>query len=159
MSTDEFTIEELESDGDHAADYVEALLDIADLDGDIDIDVRNGRAYVSVLGGGSDLEVLATPAVVQAVQDLTRLAVQAKTGRFTRLVVDIDGSRAARESELTRMVDSAIAQIVAGRDEVELEPMSSYERKLVHDQVADRGYRSESHGEGRGRRLVISRAD
>lgn len=159
MSTEELTIEELEADGDFAADYIEGLLDIADLDGDIDIDVQGTRAYVSVTGGGEDLDHIATPDVVQAIQDLTRLAVQAKTGRFARLVVDIGGSREAREAELKRMVDAAIAQLAAGLDRVELEPMSSYERKLVHDDVAERGYHSESHGEGNGRRLVVSRPE
>jgi len=154
----ELSLEELEADGDLAADYIEALLDIADVDGDIDIDVAGGRAYVSVTGGDASLDPLAVPDVVQALQDLTRLAVQAKTGRFTRLVIDIGGSRDARAIELKSMVDAAIAQIAAGRDEVALEPMSSYERKLVHDDVAERGYFSESRGEGRGRRLVISKA-
>ena len=151
-------LEELEAEGDLAADYIEGLLDIADLDGDIDIDVANARPYVSVTGGGEDLDRIATPDVVQALQDLGRLAVQAKTGRFSRLIVDVGGSRDARAAELGRMVDTAIAQIAAGRDEVALEPMSSYERKLVHDEVAERGYHSESRGEGRERRLVISRA-
>lgn len=155
---EEIGIEELEADGDLAADYIEALLDIADLDGDIDIDVANGRAYVSVTGGGEDLDRLATAEAVQALQDLTRLAVQAKTGRFSRLIIDVGGSRDARATELKGLVDAAIAQIAAGRTEVELEPMSSYERKLVHDEVAERGYFSESRGEGRDRRLVISRA-
>jgi len=153
----ELGLEELEADGDLAADYIEGLLDIADFDGDIDIDVANGRAYVSVTGGGEELDRLAAPEAVQALQDLTRLAVQAKTGRFSRLIVDIGGSRDARAIELKGMVDAAIAQIAAGRDLVELEPMSSYERKLVHDEVAERGYFSESRGEGRDRRLVISR--
>jgi spoIIIJ-associated protein len=166
VSTDEATadrvhedpaLEELEADGDLAADYIEGLLDIADLDGDIDIDVANGRAYVSVNGGGTDLDKLAAPDTVQALQDLTRLAVQAKTGRFSRLIIDVGGSRDARAVELKRMVDAAIAQIAAGRDRVELEPMSSYERKLVHDDVAERGFFSESRGEGKDRRLVISR--
>lgn len=166
MSTDEAavertredpTLEELEEDGDLAADYLEGLLDIADLDGDIDIDVANGRAYVSVNGGGTDLDRLATADAVQALQDLTRLAVQAKTGRFSRLIIDVGGSRDARATELKRMVDVAVAQITAGREQVELEPMSSYERKLVHDDVAERGYFSESRGEGRDRRLVISK--
>lgn len=149
---------ELEREGDLAADYLEALLDIADLDGDLDISVANGRAYVSVGGGGADLDRLATPQAVQALQDLTRLAVQAKTDRFSRLIIDVGGSRSAREIELKGMVDAAIAQIAAGRAEVEFEPMSSYERKVVHDEVADRGYFSESRGEGRDRRLVISKA-
>ena len=153
----DLSLEELEAEGDLAADYIEGLLDIADLDGDIDIDVANGRAYVSVAGGGAELDRVATPDAVQAIQDLTRLAVQARTGRFSRLIIDIGGSRSAREAELTRLVDAAVAQIAAGRAEVELEPMSSYERKLVHDAVAQRGYFSESRGEGRDRRLVISR--
>ena len=155
---EELSLADLEADGDLAADYIEGLLDIADLDGDIDIDVANGRAYVSVTGGGDDLDRLAGADAVQALQDLTRLAVQAKTGRFSRLIVDVAGSRGARALELKRMVDAAVAQIAAGREQVELEPMSSYERKLVHDDVADRGYFSESRGEGRDRRLVISRA-
>ncbi|WP_181158415.1 protein jag [Leucobacter massiliensis] len=150
-------LEVLEAEGDLAADYIEGLLDIADLDGDIDIDVANGRAYVSVTGGGAELDRIASPDAVQALQDLTRLAVQAKTGHFTRLIVDVAGSRSARALELKGMVDAAVAQIAAGREAVELEPMSSYERKLVHDEVAERGYHSESRGEGRDRRLVISR--
>lgn len=155
---EEVSLETLEADGDLAADYLEGLLDIADLDGDLDITVENGRAYVSVTGGGQSIDRIATPDTVQALQDLTRLAVQAKTGRFSRLIIDVAGSRVAREEQLTGMVDAAIAQIAAGREEVRLEPMSSYERKLVHDQVADRGYFSESQGEGKGRRLVIRAA-
>lgn len=158
QETGDLSLAELEADGDLAADYVEGLLDIADLDGDIDIDVANGRAYVSVTGGDAELDRLAGPDTVQALQDLTRLAVQAKTGRFSRLIIDVGGSRNARATELKGMVDAAVAQIAAGRDQVELEPMSSYERKLVHDDVAERGFFSESRGEGRDRRLVISRA-
>lgn len=152
------SIEELEAEGDLAADYIEALLDIADLDGDLDISVASGRSYLSITGGGEDLDRLAMPDTVQALQDLTRLAVQSGTGRFSRLILDIGGSRDARAAELAKLVDAAIAQLAAGRDEVELEPMSSYERKLVHDEVAQRGYHSESRGEGRERRLVVSQA-
>lgn len=152
------TTDELETEGDLAADYIEGLLDIADLDGDLDISVANGRAYLSITGGGEDLDRLAMPEPVQALQDLTRLAVQSETGRFSRLILDIGGSRDARATELRGLVDAAVAQIAAGRAEVELEPMSSYERKLVHDIVAERGYYSESRGEGRDRRLVISPA-
>ena len=155
---DEPTIEELETEGDRAADYIEGLLDIADLDGDIDINVASGRVYLAVNGGGQDLDRLANSDTVQAMQDLTRLAAQAKTERFSRLILDIAGSREARAGELKGLVDAAVAQIAAGRAEVALEPMSSYERKLVHDEVADRGYRSESRGEGRDRRLVITAA-
>lgn len=152
---EELSLEALEGDGDLAADYLEGLLDIVDMDGDLDITVENSRVYVSVTGGGHSLDRLSTPDAVQALQDLTRLAVQAKTGRFSRLIVDVGGSRSARAQELTGLVDAAIAQVAAGRLEVKLEPMSSYERKLVHDEVAQRGYHSESQGEGKNRRLVI----
>jgi len=155
---DDATPEELEAEGDLAADYIEGLLDIADLDGDLDISVASGRAYLSITGGGADLERLSMPDTVQALQELTRLAVQNETGRFSRLILDIGGSREARAGELRGLVDAAIAQLAAGRAEVELEPMSSYERKLVHDLVAERGYHSESRGEGRDRRLVVSAA-
>ncbi|CAG7618186.1 protein jag [Leucobacter soli] len=155
---DEPTTEELEAEGDLAADYIEGLLDIADLDGDLDISVASGRAYLSITGGGADLERLSMPDTVHALQELTRLTVQSDTGRFSRLILDIGGSREARAAELGGLVDAAIAQIAAGRTEVELEPMSSYERKLVHDVVAERGYHSESRGEGRERRLVVSAA-
>lgn len=155
--SEELSLAELEADGDLAADYIEGLLDIADLDGDIDIDVANGRAYVSVSGGDESLDRIAGANAVQALQDLTRLAVQAKTGRFSRLIVDVGGSRNARERELKGLVDAAIAQIAAGRELVAFEPMSSYERKLVHDEVAARGYFSESRGEGRNRRLIVKR--
>jgi len=149
-------VEQLEAEGDLAADYIEGFLDIADLDGDLDISVASGRAYLSITGGGEDLDRLSMPDTVQALQELTRLSVQSETGRFSRLILDVGGSREARASELGRSVDAAIAQIVAGRAEVEFEPMSSYERKLVHDIVAERGYHSESRGEGRERRLVIT---
>jgi spoIIIJ-associated protein len=152
-------LEALEREGDFAADYIETLLDIADLDGDIDIAVRNGRAYVSVAGGDSRLDQLSHPDTVNALQELARLAAQAKSGQYSRLILDIAGSRDARTEDLKQLVDNAIVAIIAGRDEVALEPMSSYERKLVHDFVDERGYFSESRGEGRDRRLVIRKGE
>ncbi len=152
-------ITRLEKEADLAADYIEGLLDIADLDGDLDLEVNGNRAMVAVTGGGKDLENLSAPDVVQALQDLTRLSVQSDTGEFSRLILDIGGSRKAREKELHQIVDHAIAALEAGREEVELESMSSYERKLVHDYVSERGYVSESHGEGRNRRLTVSKAE
>lgn len=154
--TAEKSIAELEREGDLAADYVEGLLDIADLDGDLDLGIKNGRATVTVTGGGEDLNRLGTAQVVQALQDLSRLAVQQQTGEFSRLLLDIGGSREAREAEVLREVDSAIAQLAAGKESVQLPQMSSYERKLVHDYVAERGYKSASHGEGKNRRLVVT---
>ncbi len=146
-------------EGDIAADYIEELLDICDLDGDIDIDQRGGRAYVSVDAADSqDLRLLSDPETVTALQELTRLAVQNKTGAFSRLILDVGGSRDARQAELGRLVDRAIERISAGSSSAALPPMSSYERKLVHDIVAERGYTSESEGEGRDRHTVITKA-
>lgn len=146
-----------ESEGDAAADYIEELLDICDLGGDIDIEVRNDRSYVSVSDPDGELSRLAKPDVVNALQELTRLAVQSETGEFSRVILDVAGSREARRAELTTLVDQAINRIEAGAAEADLPPMSSYERKLVHDIVAERGFVSESHGEGRGRHTVITR--
>lgn len=148
--------EESRDEGDIAADYIEELLDIADLDGDLEIDVREGRTYVSVVTeGDSNLTNLRGGEVVDALQQLSRLAVQAETDEFSRLILDVDGSREARKQELTNLVDRAIERIEDGAASAALPPMSSYERKLVHDIAAERGYGSESEGEGRDRHTVI----
>jgi len=151
--------QEVVDEGDIAADYIEELLDIADIDGDIDIDARSGRAYVSVTATeGANLRLLSKPDTVSALQELTRLAVQSKTGRFSRLILDIAGSRDQRAAELATLVDRAVARIEEGAASASLPPMSSYERKIVHDIVAERGFASESEGEGRDRYTVISRS-
>lgn len=154
----ERTVSQLEEEGDIAADYIEELLDITDLDGDIDIDARGGRAYVSVNSATeSNLRLLAKPETVNALQELTRLAVQAKTGVFSRLILDVGGSRETRVSELTALVSHAIDRIEGGAESAALPPMSSYERKLVHDIVAAGPFVSQSEGEGRDRHTVIKR--
>ena len=156
-SDEEPTEQELVDEGDLAADYIEELLDIADLDGDIDIDARAGRAYVSVTAtGDANLRQLSKPDTVSALQELTRLAVQNRTGRFSRLILDVGGSRDARAAELASLVEQ-VSRIDAGAASASLPPMSSYERKIVHDLVAERGFTSESEGEGRDRHTVISR--
>ncbi|WP_139368775.1 Jag family protein [Agreia bicolorata] len=148
----------LDDEGDIAADYIEELLDICDLDGDIDIDTRGGRAYISVNASGeSNIRVLSKPDTVNALQELTRLAVQTKTGAFSRLILDVGGSREARQAELGRLVDAAVARLDAGEGSAAMPAMSSYERKLVHDIVAERGLVSASEGDGRDRHTVISR--
>jgi spoIIIJ-associated protein len=153
------TANQLEDEGDVAADYIEELLDIADLDGDIEIEVRGGRAYVAVTATDEgSLRLLSKPDTVGALQELTRIAVQTKTGGFSRLILDIGGSRDARAGELEALVAKAIERIDAGSPSAALPPMSSYERKLVHDLVAERGFSSESEGEGRDRHTVITRA-
>ena len=153
------TLEELEREGDVAADFIEEFLDICDLDGDLNIDARNGRAYVSVVAETEGaLRRLARPDTVAALQEITRLVVQNKTGSYSRLILDVAGSRVARAMELERLVDTAAERIDAGAASAALPPMSSYERKLVHDFAAARGLTSSSRGEGRDRHTVITRA-
>jgi len=146
-------------EGELAADYLEELLDIADLDGDIEIELKNQRTYLSISSEDSDdLQQLSKADVVQALQELTRLAVQQETGEFSRLILDIAGSREKREGELEEIVNAAIARIEDGANQAALPPMSSYERKLVHDMVSEKGYQSESQGEGADRHTVITAA-
>lgn len=153
------TVEQLEQEGDVAADFLEGLLDIADIDGDLALDVRAGRAYVSVENEEDGaLRLLGDPDTVQALQELTRIAVQTQTGRFSRLILDVGGSRDARQQQLEKLVDRAIVRLDEGASQASLPAMSSYERKLIHDIVSDRGLVSESYGEGADRHTVIRRA-
>ncbi|TNM69042.1 single-stranded DNA-binding protein [Streptomyces sp. NP160] len=154
-------LERLEEEGEVAADYLEELLDIADLDGDIDIDVEDGRAAVSVVAEGSDaiaLRRLAGPRgeVLEALQDLTRLAVQARTGERSRLMLDVAGHRARRREELQQLAARAVAEVQRDGAPVALEPMNPFERKVVHDAVAAAGLVSDSEGEEPHRRVVVS---
>jgi spoIIIJ-associated protein len=153
------TVEQLEQEGDVAADFIEGLLDIADIDGDLALDVRAGRAYVSVEAPeGGSVALISQPDTVQALQELTRIAVQTRTGRFSRLILDVGGSRDTRQHQLASLVDRAIARLDEGASQASLPAMSSYERKLIHDIVAERGFVSESYGEGADRHTVIRRA-
>jgi spoIIIJ-associated protein len=153
------TVEQLEEEGDVAADFLEALLDIADIDGDLDLDVRGGRAYVSVEAPeGGSVALIAESDTVQALQELTRIAVQSRTGRFSRLILDVGGSRDTRQQQLATLVDRAIDRLEDGASQASLPAMSSYERKLVHDIVSERGFVSESYGEGADRHTVIRRS-
>ena len=154
----------IEEEGDIAADYLEELLDIADLDGDIDIEVRGGRTYISIDGEPEDEKSLrrligSKGEVLDSLQELTRLAVLTATGNRSRLVLDITGYRQGRAGELKRIAEEAAAKVEASGESVSLEPMSAYERKLVHDCVAALGMQSESEGEGPGRHIVVSPAD
>ncbi len=157
--TSSAAVKQLEEEGDIAADYLEELLDIFDLDGDIDIDVRQGRAYLEVTANqDSNLRLISDPETVEALQELTRLAVQVKTNSFSRLILDVGGSRQARVSELTRIVNRIIEKVKTTEAPVPMKPMSSYERKIVHDLVSQAGLASESEGEGRDRHIVIKPA-
>jgi spoIIIJ-associated protein len=148
----------LEEEGEIAADYLEEFLDIVDLDGDIELDVRNGRAAVDIIGNVGELSALIgdDALVLDALQDLTRLAVQTKTGLRSRLMLDIAGYRAKQVEDLTDLAKSAIARVTEkGRPE-DLEPMNAFERKVVHDVVAAAGLQSESHGEDPYRYVTIN---
>jgi spoIIIJ-associated protein len=145
----------LEAEGDIAADFLEELLDIADLDGDIDMDVENDRASVSIVGGGLDHLVGRRGEVLEALQELTRLAVYRETGERSRLMLDIGGFRAQRRTALESVAAGAIERVRSGEPRVELEPMSPFERKVVHDAVAAAGLVSESEGADRSRHVVV----
>ena len=149
----------LEREGDIAADFLEELLDIADLDGDIDIDVDGDRAAIEIIGGELTHLVGADGEVLDALQELTRLAVYRETGARSRLMLDVAGHRATRRAELIEVAGVAIEEVKTGGEPVSLNPMSPFERKVVHDAVADAGLRSESDGAGPDRHVVILPAE
>jgi spoIIIJ-associated protein len=145
----------LEREGEIAADYLEELLDIADLDGDIDMDVERDRAAVSVVGGDLDHLVGREGAVLEALQELTRLAVLTQTGERSRLMLDIGGYRAGRRAVLSDLGRTTAEQVKTSGEPARLQPMTPFERKIVHDAVAAAGLRSESEGEEPQRRVVV----
>jgi spoIIIJ-associated protein len=148
-------LSDLELEGDIAADYVEGLLDIADLDGDIDMDVEGDRAVVSVVGATLDELVGDDGEVLEALQELTRLAVHRRTGNRARLMLDVGGFRAQRRIELAELGRSVAAEVSRTSEPKKLRAMSPFERKIIHDAVALAGLRSESEGEEPNRRVVV----
>ena len=151
--------DQLVREGDIAGDYLERLLDILDYDGDIDLDVEAGRAIVSI-DGGDDLEKLVGDrgAVLEALQELTRLAVQQASGNRSRLMLDIAGWRQARRDELTELGTRTAKDVLESGESVRLRPMTPFERKVVHDAVARvKGVSSESEGEEPRRQVVVFR--
>ncbi|GAA4083455.1 protein jag [Nocardioides kongjuensis] len=148
-------ISRLEQEGDIAADYLEELLDIADLDGDLDIDVEADRAAVSIVGADLSQLVGRDGKVLEALQELTRLAVYRETGERSRLMLDISGFRADKRTRLTQLGTETAAEVAKTGEPVSLEPMSPFERKIVHDAVAAAGLRSESAGVEPRRYVVV----
>ena len=145
----------LEREGDIAADYLEELLDIADLDGDIDMDVEGDRAAVSIVGGQLDRLVGRNGEVLDALQELTRLAVLRQTGERSRLMLDIGGHRAKRRTTLEGIARAAVAEVTSSGEPVSLKPMTPFERKVVHDVVAEAGLLSDSAGVEPNRYVVV----
>jgi spoIIIJ-associated protein len=145
----------LEEEGEIAADYIEGLLDIADLDGDIDMDVEGDRAVVSVVGATLNELVGDDGEVLEALQELTRLAVHRRTGTRARLMLDVGGFRARRRTELAEIGRSVADEVARSGEPKKLRAMSPFERKIIHDAVALAGLRSESEGEEPNRRVVV----
>ena len=151
----EATTADLELEGEVAADYIEGLLDVADLDGDIDMDVEGDRAVVSVVGATLDELVGERGEVLDALQELTRLAVHRQTGGRTRLMLDIGGFRAQRRADLSELGASVAEEVRRSGEAKALAAMNAFERKIVHDAVAAAGLRSESEGIDPNRRVVV----
>ena len=152
--------DQLVREGDVAGDYLERLLDVLDFDGDIDLDVEAGRAVVSI-DGGEDLDKLVGDrgAVLESLQELTRLAVQQSLGNRSRLMLDIAGWRRSRRDELTELGTRTAKEVLDSGQSVRLRPMTPFERKVVHDAVAAvKGVESESEGEEPRRQVVVSRS-
>jgi spoIIIJ-associated protein len=149
---------DLEGEGDIAADYLEELLDIADLDGDLDMDVETDRAAVAIVGTGLDALVGPNGEVLDALQELTRLAVYRETGQRSRLMLDVGGYRKDLRAKLVRLAREAAEEVQESGEAVKLSPMSAFERKVVHDAVAELGLRSESDGAEPTRCVVVQPA-
>ena len=149
------TVADLEQESEIAADYIEGLLDVADLDGDIDMDVEGERAFVSVVGATLDELVGPRGEVLEALQELTRLAVHRQTGVRTRMMLDVGGYRQRRRTELAETGRDAADEVKRTGEPKRLWPMNPFERKIVHDAVAAAGLRSESEGEEPARRVIV----
>ena len=148
-------VERLEAEGDIAADYLEELLDIADLDGDLDMDVEGDRAAVSIVGADLAQLVGRDGEVLEALQELTRLAVYRETGERSRLMLDISGYRSDKRAELEKLAEDTVAQVRESGAPASLDPMTPFERKVVHDAVAAAGLTSESEGVEPRRFVVV----
>jgi spoIIIJ-associated protein len=152
-------VADLELEGEIAADYVEGLLDVADLDGDIDMDVEGDRALVSVVGATLDELVGPRGEVLEALQELTRLAVHRQTGVRTRIMLDVGGYRLRRRAELAEAASQAADEVRKTGVPKKMWAMNRFERKIVHDAVAVAGLQSESEGEEPDRKVVVLPAE
>lgn len=146
----------LVQEGDIAADYLERLLDIIDYDGDIDLDVENDRAVVAIVGDGLQALVGPQGQTLDALQELTRLAVQQRTGVRSRLMLDVSGHRQARREALSALAKRTADEVISSGTAFRMDPMNPFERKIIHDAVSViDGVSSESEGEEPNRRVVV----
>ncbi|PJM74217.1 hypothetical protein CS006_03585 [Bifidobacterium primatium] len=158
--SDDRTVDQLNEEADIAADYLEGLLDIADYEGDIEMGIRNNRPVVQIVADDdTDIKHLIgrKGEVVDALQQLTRLAVQQKTGERSHLIVDVDGYLKRKRQRLRNMALDAIDEVRETGEPVSLDPMNSFERKIVHDVVREEGMKSRSHGEEPHRYVTVYR--
>ena len=152
------TIEQLNEEADVAADYLEGLLDIADYEGDIEMGVRNHRPTVQIVADDdTDIKHLIGKdgEVVDALQQLTRLAVQQKIGERSHLIVDVDGFLRRKREHLREQALDVIDEVRESGEPVNMKPMNSFERKIVHDMVREEGLKSRSHGEEPHRYVTV----
>jgi spoIIIJ-associated protein len=146
----------LVQEGDVAGDYLERLLDILDVDGDIDLDVEGDRASVAIVGGRLNDLIGQDGATLEALQELTRLAVAQSTGVRSRLMLDVGGFRAKRRADLTALAGETAKRVAGSGQPERLSPMNPFERKVIHDVIAGiAGVHSESEGEEPNRRVVV----
>ena len=158
MVQEDKTVDQLDEEADIAADYLEGLLDIADYEGDIEMSIRNGRPMVQIVADDdTDIKHLIGRGgeVVDALQQLTRLAVQQRTGERSHLIVDVDGFLKRKRQVLRDMALDAVDEVRETGEAVDLKPMNSFERKVVHDVVRDEGLKSRSHGEEPHRYVTV----
>lgn len=158
VQDDKKTVDQLNEEADIAADYLEGLLDIADYEGDIEMGVRNNRPMIQIVADDdTDIKNLIgrNGEVVDALQQLSRLAVQQKTGERSHLIVDVDGFLKRKRQHLRDMALDAVDEVRETGESVSLRPMNSFERKVIHDTVRDEGLRSRSHGEEPRRYVTV----
>ncbi|MDR6939579.1 protein jag [Arcanobacterium hippocoleae] len=164
MNEEEFEVKDLrarlDEEGELAADYLEELLDIADLDGDLEISIQGERANIAIVaedGGDRRLKRLIGRhgETLDALQELTRLAVQEQTNERSRLMLDLLGYRENQRAKIQDIAREAVAEVEETEEPVALRPMNPFERKVVHDVVAAAGLYSDSSGFGSSRHVVI----
>jgi spoIIIJ-associated protein len=154
--------DQLNTEAELAADYIEELLDIADIGGDLELGVKNGRAFIEISAEDKEelnLLVGDNGEVVNALQELARLNIKSQTGDFSNLILDINKWREEKNAELVEEATKAVAEVLENGEDLELRPMNAFERKLVHDKVKELGAFSHSKGERKNRHVVITKED
>jgi spoIIIJ-associated protein len=160
--------EELNEQADVGAGFLEGLLERLGLEADVEPALRDGTMYLDVLGVVGDDEEQSDDDMalligrhgqtLDAIQELTRMVVAQRTGLRPRVIVDVEDYRKRQRARLVAQAKDVARRVVRTGSEEELEPMNSFERKIVHDAVATvPGAESVSRGEDPDRRVVVRR--